>query len=461
MTTPWDDTLYALHDNAHAGDVAQQVLELAPPAPPAQRRVAWTVVAHTAFEAGQFDRAEKAYGEVLALAPANDPARGELTERLAASIYKQGEQARTAGDNKAAAESFARVSVAAPGSAIRVNAEYDAATSLIALKDWAGAARALEGFRQHYPNHPLQGDVTANLALAYSEQKQWAPAAAQYERIALTPAATPAGASATTPDAQTRARAALWQAATLYERAAASDPDSVKAGKPRPADAAANRAAAAKDYDRYLKQYPSPLEPAVEAHYRLAQLAHIDGNAAAENAHMHAIFVADQNGGAARTDRTRTLGAMAALDAAKPAFEAYQKVALVEPLAKNLKIKKAKMEDVLKAYSVASDYGVAEVTTAATFNVANVYQDFAKSLTTSQRPKKLSKLELEQYNELLQDQADPYVEKAIELHGINARRTTQGLYDEWVKKSFDALKTLQPARYNKTEHSEATVDAIR
>ena len=34
---------------------------------------------------------------MLALAPANDPARGELTERLAASIYKQGEQARAAG----------------------------------------------------------------------------------------------------------------------------------------------------------------------------------------------------------------------------------------------------------------------------------------------------------------------------------------------------------------------------
>jgi tetratricopeptide (TPR) repeat protein len=447
------DTLFKLHDNERAASVAEQVLALQPPATPAQRRVAWTLVAHTAFEAGKFDRAEKAYGEVLALAPANDPARGELTERLAASIYKQGEQARTAGDNKTAAENFARVAVAAPGSAIRVNAEYDTAASLIALKDWAGAARALEGFRQHYPNHPLQADVTANLALAYSEQKQWAPAAAQYERIALAPAATP--------DAQTRARAALWQAATLYERAAASDPDSVKAGKPRPADAAANRAAAAKDYDRYLKQYPSPLEPAVEAHWRLAQLAHIDGNATAENAHMHAIFVADQNGGAARTDRTRTLGAMAALDAAKPSFEAYQKVALVEPLAKNLKLKKAKMEDVLKAYAVASDYGVAEVTTAATYNVANVYQDFAKSLTTSQRPKKLSKLELEQYNELLQDQADPYVEKAIELHGVNARRTTQGIYDEWVKKSFDALKTLQPARYNKTEHSEATVDAIR
>ena len=390
---------------------------------------------------------------MLALAPANDPARGELTERLAASIYKQGEQARTAGDNKAAAERFARVAVAAPGSAIRANAEYDTATSLIALKEWAGAAHTLEDFRQRFPGNALQGDVTVNLALAYSEQQQWAPAAAQYERIAAAPATTPEGA--------TRARAALWQAATLYERAASSDADSVKAGKPRPADAAANRALAAKAYDRYLKQYPSPLEPAVEARWRIAQIAHIEGNAAVETAQMHAIFVADQNGGAARTDRTRTLGAMAALDAAQPVFEAYQKVPLIEPLAKQLKLKKAKMEDALKAYALASDYGVAEVTTAATFHVATVYQDFAKALVGSQRPRKLSKLELEQYNELLEEQADPYVEKAIALHGVNAHRTTDGLYDEWVKKSFEALKTLQPARYNKTERSEGSVDAIR
>ena len=447
------DTLFRLHDNDRAASVAEQVLALEPAATPAQRRVAWTLIAHTSFEAGRFDRAEKAYGEVLALAPANDPARGELTERLAASIYKQGEQARTAGDNKAAAERFARVAVAAPGSAIRANAEYDTATSLIALKDWAGAAHTLEDFRQRFPGSALQGDVTVNLALAYSEQQQWAPAAAQYERIAAAPATTPEGA--------TRARAALWQAATLYERAASSDADSVKAGKPRPADAAANRALAAKAYDRYLKQYPSPLEPAVEARWRIAQIAHIEGNAAVETAQMHALFLADQNGGAARTDRTRKLGAMAALDAAQPVFEAYQKVPLIEPLAKQLKLKKAKMEDALKAYALASDYGVAEVTTAATFHVATVYQDFAKALVGSQRPRKLSKLELEQYNELLEEQADPYVEKAIALHGVNAHRTTDGLYDEWVKKSFEALKTLQPARYNKTERSEGSVDAIR
>ena len=447
------DTLYKLHDNERAATVAQQVLDLKPAATPDQRRVAWTVIGNTAFEAGTFDRAEKAYGEVLALAPANDPARKDLTERLAASIYKQGEQARTAGDARAAADNFARVAIAAPESTVRASAEYDAAASLIALKEWAAAAKTLEDFRQRYPQNPLQPEVTARLALAYSEQQQWAPAAAQYERIAAVDNGTP--------DGHQRARLALWQAATLYEKAAGSDAADMKSGKPLPADAAKNRAAAEKVYDRYVKQYPDPFELAIEGRYRLAQLAHADGNAAAEATWMRAIFVADQNGGAARTDRTRTLGAMAALVMAEPAYDAYQKVALVEPLAKQLKLKKAKMDDVLKAYAVATDYGVAEVTTAATYHVAALYQDFGKALMNSQRPKKLSKLELEQYNVLLEEQADPYDQKAIDLYTINAHRATEGLYDEWVQKSFQALRTLEPVRYGKSEHTEAAVDAIR
>jgi TolA-binding protein len=34
--------------------------------------------------------------------------------------------------------------------------KYDAAAALISLKDWDGATRTLEDFRQRYPNHPLQ-----------------------------------------------------------------------------------------------------------------------------------------------------------------------------------------------------------------------------------------------------------------------------------------------------------------
>ena len=195
--------------------------------------------------------------------------------------------------------------------------------------------------------------------------------------------------------------------------------------------------------------------------YRLAQIAKDSGNATREAALMREIFAADQAGGAARTDRTRYLGATAALAMADPVAESYRQVALVEPLQRQLKLKKEKMDQALKAYSVAAEYGVADVTTAATYRIATVYRDFGKALMASERPKKLSKVELEQYNVLLEEQAFPFEEKATELHEVNAHRAASGVYDKWVKSSFDALRELRPVRYGKVEVSEGVVAAIR
>ena len=424
------ETLYALHDPDRALAVAEQVVALKPTAAPAQRRVAWTVIAHSSFERGVFDRAEQAYVEVLALTPEKDPGRNELTERLAASIYKQGEQARADGKLRDAVTYFARVATAAPQSPVRATAEYDAAAALISLKDWDGAARTLEDFRQRYPAHSLQQEVDTKLAVVYVEKKQWALAAAEFERIA-----------AAKKDPQL-ARDALWQAAELYEKAGA-------------------RAPAAKTYERYVKQNAAPLEAAVEARYRLARLAKEDGDSARELDWMKDLLQADQAGGSARTDHTRYLGATAALSLAGPAYQEYRKVALVEPLKAQLKLKKAKMEDALKSYGVASDYGVADVATAATYQIAEIYHDFGRALLASQRPKGLSKDELEQYNVLLEEQAFPFEEKAIELHEVNARRSAKGIYDQWVRNSYAALGELRPVRYGKNEESETAIDAIR
>ena len=272
--------------------------------------------------------------------------------------------------------------------------------------------------------------MNAKLALAYVEKGQWAGAAGEFERL-----------SASSKDPKI-ARDALWQAAEFREKAGTV-------------------AAAAADYERYLAQNPQPLEPALEARYRLSRIAHTQGNAAREAALIKEIYQGDQNGGSARTDRTRYLGATAALAMAEPIAEAYRKVALIEPLQKNLKLKKARMEDSLKAYAVAADYGVADVTTAATYRIATVYRDFGKALMASERPKKLSKVELEQYNVLLEEQAFPFEEKATELHEVNARRAAAGIYDQWVKSSFDALRELRPVRYGKNEHTQGAVDAIR
>ena len=424
------EKLYALKEFDAAILVAQRAVDLKPPPNEAQRRIAWTVIAYASFDKNAFAGAEKAFAEALKLTPEKDPGRADLVERQAAAIYKQAEVARASGKQQEAAASFARVGSVAPGSAVRANAQYDSAAALIAIKDWDGAIKTLEDFRQRFPNHALQPEVSKKLAVAYLEKGQWSNAAVELERIA------------TREKDPKVARDTLWQAAELYDKANA---------KP----------AAGKAYERFLALNPPSLESAVEVRWRLAQIARDSGNSAREAALMREIFAVDQAGGAARTDRTRYLAATAALAMAEPVAESYRQVALVEPLQRHLKLKKEKMDQALKAYSVAAEYGVADVTTAATYRIATVYRDFGKALMASERPKKLTKVELDQYNVLLEEQAFPFEEKATELHEVNAHRAASGVYDKWVKSSFDALRELRPVRYGKVEVSEGVVDAIR
>jgi TolA-binding protein len=423
------ERLFALGQVDRAEAAAQQVLALNPPATEAQRRTVTLVLAHAAFDRSAFDVAERRYREVLALT-AQERSRGEIVEKMAASIYKQGEQARSENRLRDAVDHFSRASVQAPTSTVAANAQFDAATALLSLKDWDAAARALEDFRRQQPKHPLQAEVGVKLALAYLELGRHEQAGAEFERIA-----------ATSSDAA-MARDALWQAAELHEKAGAS-------------------AAAVRSYERYIKQYPQPLTPAVEARYRLARLAKAQGNRARALALMKEVQQADAAAGGARTDRTRYLGATAALALAEPAHEAFSAVRLVEPLQKNLKLKKARLEEALQAYTRAAGYGVADAATAATYHTAELYGEFGRALLTSQRPKGLKKQELEQYDVLLEEQAFPFEEKALELHEVNARRAADGVYDDWVKRSYAALAKLRPVRFAKTEISTGVLDATR
>lgn len=428
------EKLLVLGEGDKAVAVARQTLALQPPTAPELRRVAWTVIAHNRFDANAFGEAEAAYGEVLALTPERTPGREQLVERQAAAIFKQGEAARSGGDARAAVGHFSRVAAlgALPaGSAIRASALIDTAASLLALKDWDNAARTLEDFRRQHPGHPMQADVAPKLALAYLESGRHALAATEFEKVAST-AQDPA-----------IARSASWQAAELHNKAAAGA---------RPKSPAL--ATAIKAWERYLQAWPQPAEPAVQARWNLAELTRQDGQLPRSTAWLRAVQAADAGAGDARTPLTRKLGGQATLVLAEPVLEAYKKVPLIEPLQRQLKLKKAKMDDVLKAYAAASDAGVAEVITAATFHTAALYQDFGKAMLGSQRPKGLKKMELEQYNVLLEEQAFPFEEKAIELHEANARRTAQGVWDPFVQKSLAELAKLKPVRYGKVERGD-------
>ena len=191
------------------------------------------------------------------------------------------------------------------------------------------------------------------------------------------------------------------------------------------------------------------------------KIAAHSGDFAGRDFWLRDIIAADRAAGAARTDRSRALAAKATLVFAAPARDDFMRIKLVAPLKKSLADKRKAMEAALKAYTQAADYGVAEVTTEATFESAELYRQLGKDLMSSERPKNLSKEELEQYDVLLEEQAFPFEEKSIKLHEVNTARTKDGIYDEWVQKSFAALAQLNPGRYGKVEIGEPLVESIR
>ena len=107
-----------------------------------------------------------------------------------------------------------------------------------------------------------------------------------------------------------------------------------------------------------------------------------------------------------------------------------------------------------------SDYRVASFSTQSTYETAQVYRQLASDLMSSQRPKGLDELALEQYEILLEEQAYPFEDQAIALLEANATLTSQGLYDQWIEQSLATLRQLLPGRYNKLETIAGDADVI-
>jgi tetratricopeptide (TPR) repeat protein len=416
------EQLYALKDYPAAVNAALPLTENKT-APVELQLSAWTVTAHAWFDIADFHKSEAAYQQALLLTPASDQSRPQLADKLAASIYKQGEQARAAGDLDVAANHFLRVGTTVPASAIALTARYDAADAYVSLKQFPAAIKTLEEWRRDYPDSELQTDVTRKLAILYRDNKQPLQAAAEFERMA---------AFEKDPALQ---RESAWTAASLYLDAQQT-PRAIQA------------------YQKYVAQFPQPVEPAMEARSKLVSLYTDSSNNKQARYWREQIIQADRNAGNQRSDRTRFLASHAQLALIKPHYDAYHSVKLREPLQQNLARKKQYMKAAIDGYTQAAGYEIGDVTTEATYRIGEIYADFSQALMKSERPRSLKGEELEQYNLLLEEQAFPFEEQAIEIHETNLQHIASGVYDSWVKKSLEQLAELLPARYQKQERSE-------
>ncbi len=414
------DDLYDMNAYEQALAAAQKLIGAFPGAEVNVLRGAWLIVAHSCFKLERYGDAEGAYVKVLALLPEGDKGRKELVDNLAASIYKQGEQARGVEDYRGAADHFLRVGVMAPTSKFRPTAEYDAAAALIQLQDWKKAATVLSGFRGSFPGHELQPEVTKKIAHVYRQDGRLSEAAKEYERI-----------ERESQDKEVR-REALLVAADLHEEAGDSG-------------------SALEVYRRYVGYFPQPLELNLESRNKIADILKARNDREAYLAELRQIVALDASAGSGRTDRTRYLAARASLVLTEPSYEKFAEVRLAKPFEVNLKKKKSLMKTATQEFGKLLDYEVGEVTAAATYYLAEIYAHFSKALMDSERPDGLSPLEMEQYELAIEEQAYPFEEKAIDVHTSNLELISLGVYNVWIDKSLGKLAGFLPARYDKPE----------
>lgn len=397
---------------------------------PRYRYGAALVRSHASFKLGYYEEAENAITLALAQQQADVKTRKDLRDKLAASIYRLGEQSKEQGDAEAAVYHWLRLASVVPESNTKVLAQYDAATLLMETADYPQAIEVLTDFREKYPQHKLTVDISSKLIVAYEAQENWQAAAFELKRMAQTSNNTE------------EQRIATFQAAEYFEKA--KDLDN------------------ARDmYRNYAHDYAKPFDAAVEAHYRLDQIYAQLGEEDKRHFWLDKIISLHNKAGNEQSDRSRYLAASAAFQLGEFERQRFEKVAITLPLDRSITTKNNYLQAAQKRYTQAAQLNVQEFTTASTFHLGQLYADMSLALVHSERPKGLDELELEEYEFIIEEQVFPLEEAAIEIHQTNSGRTRDGLYDRWIKHSFASLAKLMPGQYNRQERVITYVDQIR
>ena len=213
---------------------------------------------------------------------------------------------------------------------------------------------------------------------------------------------------------------------------------------------AGNRDQALKMQKEYVKVYKSPLSDYVNTLDEIATYYKDNRNLNLEKKYLVEIVNISKKYKQLPAEVKRYI-AKANLRFAYFEYQVFARAKLHRPLKKTLKNKIKLMKNVLKKYDEVINIGDFELTSEATYNIANIYYVLSKDILGSQRPKGLSDDEYEQYTIILEDQAYPFEDKSIEIHKKNLSLTQKGGMNKWVTRSLETLRKIQPVRYGKNE----------
>ncbi len=382
-----------------------------------QQYAAWLITARVRQAQMEFGLAERAWRQALGLidtSESDDLPRDDrdlILKQLATAIYRQGERAAENGKVAQAVAHFRRVGHVLPDAEIAIRGRFDAGNTLLKAAEWQSAVNELQWFRRNYPDHDLARDIGEKLVYAYSQSGQ--PGRAADELLARA-----SGRADPWPD-KLRAAALYHEAGSTWAR------DEL--------------------YREYLATGPVPAR--ADDHIRLQTMRHRLMASAADPDRLRAAIVDAELASDWHSPRTLEWSAASAIGLGNRAAAVFAGIALEHPLAQSLDRKQSALDEARSWFAKAERLGGDSVRSEILYRRAELYRVMARDLIASAVPAELNEMEAMQYQMLLEEEAFPFEEKAMELHAENHRRITAAGYDDWIGKSLEALARLHPGRY--------------
>lgn len=388
-------------------------------ATPDQHRAGWVLLGHIRMQAEAYADAANAWAEVRQLTPAGEEREAEYRQRHALALYQSGEQMAAQDQPQEARERFRQAYEAAPGTDVAASARFDEAGLVLAMEEWDQAIRLLEGFRKRFPEHELAARAAERIVHAHREAGR--PGAAADAMLATMPQ-----------DLEGKKRWRYQLRAARYYREAGRLPDAVTL------------------YQRYLAEGAQHLGGHTFQQERRRELAVMHEELGREQALAEAHrAIVQAEPGTGETARSARLASQSALWLGRQAAQGFERVELSAPLEQSLARKREALKEALEWFRKAERFGIAETATESTYRMAELYRQLARDVLDSERPDGLTDLQANQYDMLLEEEAYPFEEKAIELHQRNQKRIPEGHWTGWVSRSLESLAALFPARYKR------------
>lgn len=381
---------------------------------------AWMTTARVRQAQKEFGLAERAWRQTLRLVDSNDPEvlprddRNLILKQLASAVYRQGERAAATGKVAEAVAHFRRVGQVLPDAEIAIRGRFDAANTLLKASEWQSAVNELQWFRRNYPNHDLARDIGEKLVFAYSQSDQ--PGRAADELLALA-----SGQAKPWPDK-------LRAAALYHEAGDTGQRDDL--------------------YVEYLATGPVPA--LAEDHIRLQTMRHRLLASASDPGEVRAAIVEAELASEWHSADTLQWSAASAIVLGTHAAAVFADIPLNHPLAKSLDRKQSALEVARARFAQAERFGGEAVRSEILYRRAELYRELAQDLMASEVPAELNEMEAMQYQMLLEEEAYPFEEKALNLHAENHGRIAENGYDDWIGRSLEALARLHPGRYERS-----------